>query len=303
MDVAIVVAGDETSLSDGVIARLDAWDGLGLNVITRLSSQGPQQRGDSDRGFRVQPRFVTLVFKVVGGDEADLEGRRKALLRLVRATGLGATLLFTKESMVPNPDPSGAEGDVREEKYLDVEFVSHEVSGRFARRKEVVGVVFKASEPDFYKLPGFAVTFGQSGGSGGFTVPMPVPHEVGGSTLGETRLITYTGSAPTFPAIRITGPITDALIEQLTTGEQIFLDGITIDAGEWVDIDLRYGFKRVLDQAGVYVQVSEDSDLATFHLAADPEAAGGVNELMLSGSGTDGGTRADVSWVERDEEL
>lgn len=292
MDVSIIVSGNETSLSDGVICRLDKWDGLGLNGIARLSSQGPQQRGDTDRGFRVQARFVTLVFVIVGQraiPESDLDEKRGQLLRLVRATGVPPVLKFTKRS-----------GEV---KYLAVEFVKHEVNDRFARAREKVGVVFKASEPDFYLLPGEATTFGQSGGSGGFVVPVVVPMAVGSSTLAETKNIEYPGTAPTFPQIRITGPLTDALIQNLTTGELIDFDGVTIAGGDWVDIDLRYGFKQALDQDGVYVQVSEDSDLNTFHLAPDPEAPGGVNTLAISGSGATGATRVDVSWLIRDEML
>lgn len=295
MDVAIIVAGNETSLSDGAICRLDKWDGLGLNVITRLSSQGPQQRGDTDRGFKTQPRFVTLVFIVVGVGgagllpEEDLDNKRKALLRLVRATNVGCTLKFTKQS-----------GDV---KYLDVEYVNSDVSDRFARAKEKVGVTFKASEPDFYLLPGDAVTFGQSGGDDEFVVPIVVPMAVGSDVLSETHNIEYEGSAPTFPSIRITGPIEDALLENLSTGKTIFFEGITIDADDYVDIDLRYGYKQALDQDGDYVQVSEDSDLADFAIVPDPEAPDGINQLKISGTNVTSATQADMSWIVRDEEL
>lgn len=302
MDVAILIDGVETSLSDGVICWLDAWEGVGLNTITRLASQGPQQRGDSDRGFRVQPRFVTLVLKVTGTDEADLDARKAQLFQLVKPDGIARTLVFTKagvgdESSVdidPVEDISADDGL----RYIDVQYWSHEVSGRFARRHEKVGVIFKASDPDFYGPSGVA-TFGQSGGSGGFSVPMPVPHGVGSSTLSETKNVTYAGTAPVFPSVRISGPIDDAVFENLTTGEVIDFTGINIADGDWVEIDLRYGFKRVLDQDDVYVQVSEDSDLATFHLAPDPEAAGGVNVLKISGDNVNTNTRVDVSWITR----
>lgn len=292
MDLAIIVSGNETSLSDGVLCRLDKWDGLGLNVIARLASQGAQQRGDTDRGFRVQARFVTLVFVIVGQGsipEADLDEKRGQLLRLVRATGVPPVLKFTKRS-----------GEV---KYLAVEFVKHEVNDRFARAREKVGVVFKASEPDFYLLPGYDATFGQSGGGDGGEIPMEVPWGVGTDVLDETLAVAYGGSAPTFPTIRITGPIEDALFENEAIGEKIDFEGLTIAEGDYVDIDLRYGYKRVLDQDGVYVQASADSDLATFRLAPDPEAPGGVNGLRISGTGVNAVTKVEVSWVERDEEL
>ena len=289
MDVNLIIAGVSTSLSDGALCWLDAWDGLGLNDPEDLFSQGPQQRGDTDEGYQFPPRIFSLVFKVTRESEGALDTARETLLRLLKPSKTVAkTFEFTLEN-----------GVVR---YLEAKMVSTQISDRRGRRHQKIGGTFKANDPDFYGETE-AATFGQSGGSSGFTVPMPVPHEVGTSTLDETLNITYGGTAPTFPVLRITGPITDAVIENLTTGEAISFAGLTIDAGDYCDIDLRYGYKQVLDQDGAYVVVSDDSDLATFHLAPAPEAAGGLNVLKISGTSVTGDTRVDASWVEKFESL
>lgn len=289
MDVTLIISGTRYSLSDGGLCQLDAWEGLGLNTPVDLASQGPQQRGDTDEGYQFNPRFFSLVLKVTRSSEGELDTARESLLKLLKASSLSKQFEFTLKN-----------GVVR---YLDAKYISVEVGERLARRHQKVGATFKANLPDFYSSPGQAVTFGQSGGSAGFVVPVVVPMAVGASTLGETVIIPYVGTAPTFPSIRITGPITDPVFEHVGLGEKIDFTGKTIGAGHYYEIDLRYGFKRVVDDLGVYVSPSSDSDLATLRLAPEPDVTGGLNELKLSGSGVTGATKADVSWINRYESL
>ena len=59
----------------------------------------------------------------------------------------------------------------------------------------------------------------------------------------------------------------------------------TLAAGVTVTFDLRYGYKTVTDNLGnnLIGTLTTDSDLATWHLAPDPEAPGGVNSIAVSG--------------------
>lgn len=106
--------------------------------------------------------------------------------------------------------------------------------------------------------------------------------------------IPYLGDVDSYPVITMTGPMSDPVIRNETTGDVLDFTGGTIGAGTvWV-IDLRYGRKSVL-QGTVSKEsyLSTDSDLTTFRLVPDPVAAGGTNTVSLLSS--DGGTAAVVT--------
>jgi len=91
------------------------------------------------------------------------------------------------------------------------------------------------------------------------------------------------------------------MIRNMTTGEKLELS-YTVPAGESVIIDTRYGHKTVQSNSGVNLisYLSSDSDLATFHIAADPEAADGVNVLFASGlEAVFGQTSIRAEWNDR----
>ncbi len=91
------------------------------------------------------------------------------------------------------------------------------------------------------------------------------------------------------------------MLENETTGEKLDFTGTTVAAGHYYDIDCRYGRKSVKDEAGTneIADLTSDSDLATFHLAAEPEAGGGVNSLRLTGSAVTTATKVELTYDTR----
>ena len=86
-----------------------------------------------------------------------------------------------------------------------------------------------------------------------------------------------------------------------TTDEKIALD-YNVSSGETVTIDLDYGKKTVTNNANVnlFGTLTTDSDVATFHIAPDPEAPGGVNELQVFGDEAAlGETEIRIQWYVR----
>jgi hypothetical protein len=107
----------------------------------------------------------------------------------------------------------------------------------------------------------------------------------------NVQAIAYLGTWLTYPKIIITGPLNDAVITNQETGEKIELD-YNIPAGRIVTIDLAYGVKTITDDLGVNLigVLSADSDLATFHIAPDPEVTNGLNHIAITGTGESIGT-------------
>ena len=93
------------------------------------------------------------------------------------------------------------------------------------------------------------------------------------------------------PIIVITGPINGVSITNETTDELLELV-YNIPSGRVVTINLAHDKKTIEDDLGTNLRgaISSDSDLATFHLAPDPEAADGNNTIAVSGSGAEPGT-------------
>jgi hypothetical protein len=114
-------------------------------------------------------------------------------------------------------------------------------------------------------------------------------------------IIPYAGTWLSYPKIIITGPLNDAVITHLETGEKLQLD-YHIPAGRVVTIDLAYGEKTVKDDLGTNLigVLTSDSDLATFHIAPDPEVSGGLNHISVVGTGESVGvTQVEIQFLNR----
>ena len=165
-----------------------------------------------------------------------------------------------------------------------------------------VAVGIRCADPTFYDPSIMSQDFGLGGGANSFDVPMPVPHDVGDSSLDETVAITYTGNWQSYPEIRITGPITDPIVTNQSTSDVLDFTGISISAGKYYDIDCRYGNKTVIDDAGVnkIADLTTASDLATFHIAPDSLAVpGGTNSIRVQGSGVTTATSVNLKYYVR----
>lgn len=94
--------------------------------------------------------------------------------------------------------------------------------------------------------------------------------------------LAYAGNVPEYPVITLAGPLYNPEVTNHTTGETLDFTGSTVSGSVAYTIDLRYGYKTVTDdgQANKVSQLSDDSDLATWHL--EP----GNNALTMTASGT-----------------
>jgi hypothetical protein len=113
--------------------------------------------------------------------------------------------------------------------------------------------------------------------------------------------VDYDGNAPTYPVIRITGPAQNAVLTNATLGLKIDFTGTTIAAADYYEIDLRYGRKTVVDAAGANQlgDLTTDSDISTWRIAADPDAPLGTNSLNFACIAATLATKCTVVYYER----
>lgn len=269
------VALDLTDVENYVVEN---YEGFGMPPLHRLTERGPLQHGESDRGYRLDPRMIQLVLMLRANDWAEFYSRRQELIEQLNPTlDAALNLRFTQpDGTVRQIDCYCAEGPQ----------FSKRDAFRYAGQRAAVRLV--CPDPAWYDPTRQSVRIVGDVGGAGFAFPMAVPWTFGGTVVSSETSINYPGTWIEYPEIVITGPITDARIEHLETGDVLDFDGVTIADGDYYTIDLRFGYKTVVDSAGTnkIADLSSESDLATWHL--NP----GENNLALSGTG--GGTNTAI---------
>lgn len=252
--------------------------GVGIAPTRRLSQRGPLQHGETDIGYRLDPRMVTLVLVSSGESLAAADTHRDTLARIFapRLT-TPVKLRYTRD------DAAVRELACRVSGIVDMPIGEFDRIGVMQR----VGVQLVAADPNWYDPDPQQMSMALASISSGLAVPVEVPLLVESGSGGDGRIqIEYTGTFDEFPIITLVGPIEDALIVNETTGDELFFDGYTITAGTSVTIDLRYGYKTVTKNDGTNLidKLTSGSDLATWRLASILETGDGVNVIRLSGA-------------------
>lgn len=289
MQIDLLVGGNTYSLTDNNPIYIEEYDGWGEAPVHRLMERGPQQHGASDVGFRLDPRTGMFRLRIRAADASAMWTARAQVLSWFRPTTAVKKIRFTLDNGAVRVFEGHSAGAMT---------LPHAALDGYHQR---IGCSFLCPDPTCYDPVAQVATFRLGGGGTGMPVPLLVPVTVGASAISESRTILYTGSWRALPVIRITGPITDCVVTNVSTGDKLDLTGVTIAEGDWYEIDLRYGHKTVVDRGGAnrIADLTEDSDLATWHLAADDEVPDGVNSITVTGSGLDAGTRIDITYHAR----
>lgn len=284
--VSAIIGTETYSLSDDRIS-IEEDDGLGAPPNHDIPERGPLQHGETRVDFRLDPRIITHIFNISGRTEGELYNARKRLLDIYRARNPSNPIQHRYEL---------SNGDVRQ---IDCFYLSDMTFPSADRRSfyssvrdrgfyQRVAVRLKCYDPVFYDPTRQLLQFDVGEDATiGMLVPTPVPTHIGRSVIDQTTTLNYTGTWREYPVIRIYGPVRNVVIENQTTGETLALkSGVTIDVGDYYEIDLRYGFKTVKNAAGVnkIADLTDDSDLATFHIQErDPGFTTGANIFQVSG--------------------
>lgn len=255
--------------------RLRAIDGIGMTPVEHRTQRGPYQDGETYLGSILRPRVVTISL-ALANPELDLWTQRAAIGALMAGLANGFYLRATL--------PSGAlrQLDLRYASGLDLPI---EAENWLRYQPAVFQAV--AHNPLWYNPTSTLWSYVLDPGEGEWAfeatgLAFPAGFGVSGIDVTETK--TYTGTWRAYPVITVTGPIDDLVIDNQTTDEKLDFTGYDLGAGETLVMDLRYGYKTV-EEDGVSVldQLTTDSDLATWHIAAHPESDGGYNTLHITG--------------------
>ncbi len=251
--------------------------GLGMPPIKYIDHGGPLQHGRTIYDYRLDSRIIQLMFRENTCNRAGYWNTRNNILNMLRpnrqASGFS---LGTLEKHLPN-------GIVRA---IDViveqgpEFRGRQL-GSWDEFSVMETIRFIAPDPSFYDPDSITVVNMSVAGIGNFS-------------------ITYDGTWMCHPVFVIGGPLEDLVIENTGTGEVIDLSMYAIVDTEVVTIVTGDDNSIVSSVSGNIIgQLSSASDITTFHLAPDPEVAGGVNTITIADSATDAGSYVSIEYYLR----
>lgn len=289
----LIANGQRLDISDIANFVWQGHAGFGLANLHRLLIRGPQQMGDTDMGFLLDPRMIQLTTRLMGASIDDMYSKQDQLLRIVNPTNSPISVCFTRI----------AAGIIRQ---LDA-FAVGGLDFPSAQREGftmVEQLMLRCPDPTWYDpTPGYQ-GFSLGGGAGTWAIPWAIPWAIGASTINQSAQINYPGTADSFPWLTITGPITNPVITltDASGSQKLDFTGITIPAGHSYTIDTRYPYKTVLydDGTNKVGDLTTDSVLATFSFnACLPGETTHANSVTVTGSSANAATRIDLNWMNR----
>lgn len=289
MSITAIRGSVQVSLTDGNPYWLEAYTGIGMAPLHVLTQRGSEQHGATRVGFRLDPRTFNLVIASSALTDAIRQQYRDDLIMLFSPFGEPLVLRWVL--------PDGAVRQIDPILSADCDMPSADKDGFMQR----VGLELYSDDPTFYDPTQLTQVFDLGGSTGAGEVPSPVPTAIGVSTLDEQHVIAYTGSAPSYPIIRVVGPITDCVITNESTGMTLDFTGTTINEGDFYEIDCRYRYQSVTDAAGAnrVGYLTDASDLGLFCLAPEPEVPLGHNTIHVTGDAINNVTSITVSYFLR----
>lgn len=288
-------AGEVYPLS--VPAPVGRWvigaSGLGTPPLEYAVTRGPAQNGVTVRDFFLLPRVIQLLIRQQFCGRGQWWDGRASILdalrpnrQLIATAAVPGTLRFTRSD--------GSKRSISAFLESGPNFEPSQI-GRWDEWAFQEVLRFVCHDPLFFDPAEQAALF-----TGGEQLVFPIVFPITFGSFGGLTAITYAGTWASYPTITLTGPMSDPRIENVTTGEVIQFD-FDIPAGVAVTVTLTYGQKTVTDSLGnnLIGVVTPASDLATFHLAAAPEAPGGMNQVQVNASGTSVNSAVALTWYSR----
>jgi hypothetical protein len=257
--------------------------GLGMPPIRYVTQRGPFQHGETLLDYFLEPRLIQVRHRRVSHNRNDFWTHRNDILNHLRPNRQSINSLASGQLRKTFPD-----GRVRDIDVLVEQGPTFDRGGAGWDEWATDDIIrFIAHNPTFYDPTQVSTSFDFSTFEE-LVFPIDFPIAFFATSFDETDTLVYSGSWLSYPEIIMTGPMNNPIITNTTTGEKIELD-YNISSGEIVTVTTNYGNKTVTNGDGdnLIGTLTTDSDLATFHIAPDPEAPDGNNVFRAQGSGAD----------------
>jgi hypothetical protein len=271
-----ITAADGTSVSfnDGGVFILDDVTGFDSPNVRQSIAELPEADGAVAGNFYFGARPVTMRGQIYAGTAAL---RNAAVVQLQRALrGLRSNVtLYSQASGLPAMQAEARLDNLR-------------VTGGYVKQFQIALI---CPDPRMYSQALNDESGVGSVATSGAPFPLDFPIPFGGGTGAVTTVnATNAGNFPALPVIRVTGPASDPHVTNLTTGQEFWLDDVSLaDSSAWVEVDA--AAHTVTDQSGTNLYSSlrfPDSDWI--------DLIPGANELELRHADTGTTAVLTVTW-------
>ena len=283
------IAPDTTVLTLSNYTLVDEGE-IGMALPSNYATVGAQQDGALWQGVRLVPRILNVVWDSASSTRSAMFDEHQTFLAAMKPYATAGTL---RKQL---PDDTYYDLKVRINSGL-----TFNADEQIAASTQRYAIQFIAYDPVWDKQPQATHTVTLPSLTE-LEFPITFPITYGSTNIDDTDTVTTSGTWKAYPVITITGPVTDPIISNNTTDEKLDFDGVTIASGDTYTIDLTAGTKTVVDSSSVNKigDLTTDSDLGTWHLAAAPEATSGNNTIRIQGgSAVVGETSFVIAWYNR----
>lgn len=209
----------------GVAWVVEEEDGWSSSPPVRLAAEEREQDdGAYDADTFYGPRLITLTGRASAPDNAAMVAAKLRMAAVCANLRAGLKLLAVGEPDATRYALVRRAADVK---------VKDQGNKLFSWQLQLL-----APDPRKYTAS-VVVATGLSSTAGGAAMPMVFPLVFTGAG-GTTGIVTVTnaGTYPAKPVLRVTGPVSDPVLENITTGRRLMLTGLTLSAGDYLDIDM-----------------------------------------------------------------
>lgn len=231
---SVVMTADSVDTDLGLYNLLDV-QGLDSPVRRISRFQKPSAHGAVIANALYGERVVVISVQIIGTSEADYAAKHQAL---TSECDLSSSILKT----ITIEDTSGNEYQITGviELYQDENSNSKRAFGQ-----SIITVACPDFEISSTDLSVQSIYLQDT--SGGVAVPLvALPFSFGASSGGEATIVND-GTVPSYPVIRLYGPLVNPTIFNQETGETMKYNA-TINLGEWIEIDMKN--KTAVNQSG-----------------------------------------------------
>jgi hypothetical protein len=303
-----IIEFTELQTPDGTTFYLDTnskfmltEEGLGMPEIDYISQQGPYQHGETIYDYRLKPRILQYLFRQTDCSRDNYWNNRNTLLDMLRPNrqSPGEFALATLIKTLSNGNRRAIDVTIQQGPIFKARNMK-----QWDEYSIMETLRFIAADPTFYDPTQVSESWTLTPDT---QDRLEFPFTFDGTDMqfrqavtDADHVITYTGTWSAYPTITIVGPLYYPRITHSEIGDVIYLDYEIADS-ETVTISLEFSNKTVeSDTHGNIIGTVRDiSDLATFHIAPDPEVTGGVNTINVIGNNATGDTTITMTYYTR----
>jgi hypothetical protein len=279
---------DELITPDGLTYKFNpriykfSWGntGYGMPPISYITQRGPFQDGESVLDYRIDSRVLQLTHRRNECSRDDYWDARSELINFLRPNRQPTNLFQTFALRKILPD--GTKRDINVLYQEGLQFRPSQ-TGQWDEWSIQEPIIFVAHDPIFFNPTENVTQVTMPIVSGAeLMFPITFPIRFSSRANAAEATIVYNGNYRSFPIITLRGPMRSPIIRNITTNEKLeFIEDFEIDGTEFITIDTTFGQKTVEDNNGnnLIGQLTTDSNLTSFHIAPDPEAEDGENEI------------------------